>query len=297
VLIQSGSPAAQVAGRAASPAGGVPLGVEIAAGGLDIHVGGRGGATAADLAAALPVQAIHAEIGELVQGSPEFRRRVLDWGVFHVEHHYLVQWRLFRRALNQRNAVLRDHGPDSLLEAWDGEMAAAGEAVHGLRVAYLETLRGRFQTMGAALVGADIGLRYQRGWPEDQVLLTALRESRGRDRSAGYTRFGPQRADLQFEMNHEGSRWRASKGQQKLLGSALVLAQCALVTEQAGHAVALLVDEPAADLDRSHLNALMRAILSSPAQVFLASIAPEGLPFDVPAVMFHVEHGHAKALL
>jgi recombinational DNA repair ATPase RecF len=77
----------------------------------------------------------------------------------------------------------------------------------------------------------------------------------------------------------------------------MVLAQSALVARKLGQHPALLVDEPAADLDPERLKQFMGAILSSPAQVFLAAITAEGLPLDVPAVMFHVEHGEAKALL
>jgi recombinational DNA repair ATPase RecF len=61
--------------------------------------------------------------------------------------------------------------------------------------------------------------------------------------------------------------------------------------------VALLVDEPAADLDRKHLGEFVRAILHTRAQVFIAANTADGLPLDLPAAMFHVEHGSAKALL
>ncbi len=297
LLIQSGASEALVTGRAQSTTGPTRVGVRISTAGADIHVGGQAGASAADLVSTLAVQAIHAGIGELAQGSPEARRRLLDWGVFHVKHDYLAQWRQFRRVLLQRNAVLRDNGPDALLDAWDGELAPAGEVIHQLRLDYLEQLRTPFLEIGVDLLGQEIGLRYQRGWSQERNLREALREGRDSDRNLGYTRCGPQRADLQFEIDEAPSRWRASKGQQKLLGATFILAQCGLVAEQGGQSVALIVDEPAADLDSSRLAVLMRAILRSPAQVFLASITASGLPLDAPVAMFHVEHGRAKALL
>ena len=82
-----------------------------------------------------------------------------------------------------------------------------------------------------------------------------------------------------------------------MLGATLVLAQCDLVAEELGRPVALLVDEPAADLDRGHVEQFLRAILGTRAQVFMATIATEGLQLNGAAAMFHVEHGHAKALL
>jgi DNA replication and repair protein RecF len=297
VLIKSGGDAAQVTGTAIGSAGSIRLGVRIGIGGTDIHVSGRSGAQIAELVSALPVQAIHADIGELVEGPPDLRRRLLDWGVFHVKHDYLAQWRRFRRAHQQRNAVLRDRGGDELLEAWDQELALAATGVDQCRHEYLQQLGAAFAQLAEKIIGEKVALRYQRGWPADEDLAVILRDTRESDRAAGYTRTGPHRADLQFEISAERSRWKASKGQQKMLGAALVLAQCDQVAGQLERPVALLVDEPAADLDRPHLEQLLRAIYRTRTQIFMAAITAEGLPLTQPHSMFHVEHGSAKALL
>lgn len=258
---------------------------------------GHPDASATDLAAALPVQALHTELGPLIQGPPEPRRRWLDWGVFHVKQGYLARWRQFRRALQQRNAALRDPGSDPVLDAWESELGRLADEVDRERREYLAILRPVFERIGADLLGESIGLRYQRGWGADQDLAAVLREQREGDRSMGFTRAGPQRADLQFELSDERSRWRASKGQQKLLASAFVLAQSELVAQALQRPVALVVDEPAADLDATHLASLMSAIHQAPAQVFLAAISTDGLPLASGTRVFHVEHGLPKALL
>lgn len=297
VLVRGGAPGAELFGRTLTPAGPVGIGVGLASGGLACRVGGMTEATAADLAGALPVQALHTELGGLVPGPPEPRRRLLDWGVFHVEHAFLPEWRQFRRALQQRNAALRDGGASAVLDAWEAELARLAEAVDQHRRVYLDALTPIFRRLGADLVGAEVSLRYQRGWAADQDLAATLRDSRETDRSMGFTRAGPQRADLQFEMDDERSRWRASKGQQKLLASAFVLAQAEQVAAVLGRPVVLVVDEPAADLDGLRLTALLQAIGAAPAQVFMAAISPEGLGAQGWSSRFHVEHGEAKALL
>jgi DNA replication and repair protein RecF len=251
----------------------------------------------AELAAALPLQIIDADIGGVVRGSPEGRRRLLDWGVFHVKHDYLRRWRRFRQGLVQRNAALRGHAPDDMLEAWETELAEAAAELHVDREDYVGALSRGFEPLAERLVGARVGIRCIRGWTEDQDLATVLRAGREGDRKAGYTRAGPHRADLQLEMQSQRPRWIASRGEQKLLGAALVLAQCELAASSLGRTITLLVDEPGAELDGSHRKELMRAILESPAQVFLAAIGVEGLPLESESAMFHVEHGSAKALL
>jgi len=297
VLIQSGQPSAEIGGKVQDATGSRQVGVRVAPGGLEIHIQGTSGGTVAELASALPVQAIHADIGSLVQGPPESRRRILDWGVFHVEHSYLDSWRRFRRTLAQRNSALREGAADAVVAAWDEAIAEAAAAVDRLRRQHLEILQPVVEELGRQLLDAPVFLNYLPGWAGDAPLQAALLANREGDRQAGYTRIGPHRADLRLDVAGEASRWRASRGQQKLLGAALVLAQSMTVTRQLQRPIALLVDEPAADLDAGRLREFLRLILAIPAQVFFASITREGFDPAMAGAMFHVEHGEANALL
>lgn len=296
LLIRSGAEAAYVAGVAGPTGRSRRLAVRIEGQGLGIHVNGREGLPE-DLSAILPVQTIHAEISGLILGPPEARRRVLDWGVFHVEHDYLSTWRQFRRALGQRNGALRQNASGDAMDAWDRELARAAVRVDQSRRQYFQELEPAFRRFSGELLQQPTSLSYRRGWPESEELLACLETGRERDANVGYTRSGPQRADLEIGFESERSRWRASKGQQKLLGAALILAQCDLVAKRAQRRVGLLVDEPAADLDREHLGRLIRVIQTVDAQLFIASMDCQDLGLNRGAMMFHVEHGHAKALL
>ena len=55
----------------------------------------------------LPLVLMEPDSHLLVSGSPEVRRRYLDWGMFHVEPGFLDTWRNFSKSLKQRNAALR----------------------------------------------------------------------------------------------------------------------------------------------------------------------------------------------
>ncbi len=87
------------------------VGIRNGADSLEIRIDGETTKGAADLASLLPLQVIDPEVHSLVAGGPEQRRRFLDWIVFHVEHEYLAAWRRFRRALKQRNILLKQGGP------------------------------------------------------------------------------------------------------------------------------------------------------------------------------------------
>ena len=51
------------------------------------------------LTRSLPVTLMEPNSHQLVSGPPEFRRKFLDWGVFHVEHGFIEVWSRYSRAL------------------------------------------------------------------------------------------------------------------------------------------------------------------------------------------------------
>lgn len=183
-----------------------------------------------------------------------------------------------------------------MLDAWDKELVSSGQRVDAHRRAYLTRLTPQFERLGRQLTGSEVELKYSPGWAEQQDLGAVLRASREEDRSLGYTRSGPHRADIVVGIESERSRWRASQGQLKLLGSALVVSQCH-VTGAADQSMVLLIDEPAADLDSERLREFMGALSATQAQLFIAAIDAESLGFPSEFRLFHVEHGIAKALL
>jgi DNA replication and repair protein RecF len=89
----------------------------------------------------------------------------------------------------------------------------------------------------------------------------------------------------------------ASRGQEKLLAAALSLAQIEQVVARLERRVILLVDEPAADLDRAHLARLVAALLAAPAQLFITALDREQLHWPEDATLFHVEHGLVRCLV
>jgi DNA replication and repair protein RecF len=83
------------------------------------------------------------------------------------------------------------------------------------------------------------------------------------------------------------------------LAAALLLGQLACDAKLGSPASALLVDDPAAELDESRLKALLEEIRALPAQLFVTALDVrnpllEGLK---PGRRFHVEHGKVTALL
>lgn len=252
---------------------------------------GRKRRGAARLAEVLPLQIVDPDVHNLVAGGPDERRRFLDWMAFHVELRYLEHWRRFRRALRQRNAALKENAAQEVLLGWDRELAAAGLSVHEARCRVVERLRPAVCDLGTALLACDIDIEYQRGWGGDRTLAEAISGGIYRDRQLGSTQSGPHRADLRLVYDERQARRLVSRGQQKLLACALILAATEMVQAHLEQPLMLLLDDPAAELDNDSLGRLIGAVVALDCQVVATSLGTGLLRFPAPPRVFHVERG------
>lgn len=265
------------------------------ASGLTVRIDGRTG-TRAELVRTVPVQVLEPASHELIVGPPSVRRQFLDWSVFHVEHVFLEAWQQYRRALQQRNAALKQHSAEAAW-AWDAALVSTGLLVDQCRRQLVQRLLAPVQRAGIALLDAEIDLQYRSGWAEGSEFGAALAAARHRDQQMNATTVGPHRGDLVVSVRERRARDTVSRGQEKLVVAALTLAQIEVVAEALGRPVILLIDEPAADLDRQHLRKLLEVVLAAPVQAFLTTLEPELLPSAESGRLFHVEQGLVRPLL
>lgn len=271
------------------------LGVAFDAGRLEKKLDGEV-AGMAELAAALPIHAIEPGLHYLVEGAPGERRRFLDWGVFHVKPQYLGAWRRYRRVLSQRNAALKAGAAPAELRSWSDAVASAGQAVDELRSAYVAQLSPAAAAAGAALLGSPVGVEYRRGWPADRELDDVLRGAEASDRQHGTTELGPHRADLRLSLDAHAVRDEASRGQQKLVATALVLGQVEVHYAASRTRPVVLVDDPAAELDQRSVERLLGALDALPAQLIIAGLSAADVRPHPGAPVFHVERGKLRTL-
>jgi DNA replication and repair protein RecF len=237
----------------------------------------------------------------LISGGSEERRRFLDWGVFHVEPEFLLCARAFRRALRQRNALLKQDGNNLELDWWDAEFARTGELLSAMRHRY-------FRHFSSVLIDAAmlylpelgaVNIRYSRGWPEVGSLELALRETRASDQTRGFTGRGPHRADWGIQFDSAPQREHLSRGQEKLCALACVLAQARCFANSRGEWPVIALDDLSSELDAAHQRIVVDTLSSCGAQVLISAIeVPDCLKaLDVSTRLFHVEHGGVRTLL
>lgn len=295
-LIRTGQSSFTTVGRIQSRHGSEVIGIRGASDSKEARVNGENARSLADLALRLPVQAIDPEVHRLLEDGPTRRRRFLDWGVFHVEHRFHDAWRRYQRALRQRNAALKSRHPLSELKVWDQELIEQGNLVAEFRDTYVEDLKLFVVGLGQSLLGLDIQIEHQRGWKRLVSFESALADALDRDQLRGQTSVGPHRADLVLRVANCLVKDRVSRGQQKMLACALILAQQAHRASIGAPPACLLLDDPAAELDVDNLGKLLAAVAEIPAQLVVTSLSKDVLDFFPKARLFHVEHGIVQAV-
>lgn len=293
----------RVVARLESDDGGLHrLGVERGWGGpWRVRLDGATVSRVADLARALPLLVVHPGSHEILAGGPAERRGLLDWGLFHVEHPFHAAWQRYRRALAQRNHLLRRGAREAEITAWNPELVASAEVIDGYRRGYVDELARYVDRLGSIVLREpmELELAYRPGWPVGTRLDSALAERLESDRSLKTTTAGPHRAEFQVRTGGRDSRQRISRGQQKLLIYLLRLAQAEQLVERTGRRPVLLFDDPAAELDRDHQARVLAASLDSGAQLFVTALdaAQLALPENTDFRTFHVEQGRVQEVI
>lgn len=291
-LVRAGARRLQVIGRMAVGQGSTIVGAEYGDRGGQLHIGGQAAQGFAEVATLLPIQVIDPGVHRVIEEGSAKRRRLLDWGVFHVKHDFIGVWRRYQRALAQRNAALKSGRPADRAQVWDAELASTAPVIDAARYEYFRQLAVEFGRWCAELVDLPVQIDYARGWRSGIPFEQALTDALARDQRAKLTSVGPHRADIIFLIDGVTARQRISRGQQKMLASAFVLALIALRAAQSPRPTCLLLDDPAAELDVDNLGKLLHALARLPAQLIVTAVSETGLQGLPVGRTFHVEHGN-----
>ena len=292
-LIRRGAERFVVFGEVDAAGSKVALGVEGAASGVRAKIAGSSPPTLAELALRLPVQIIDPEVHRLIEEGPSRRRRFLDWGVFHVEQEFVGQWQRYQQVLKQRNAALKS-GDAGVVAAWDADLVRYGESISEARGRYVESLSGVAAQIGRNLLGMELSLSYRFGWSRESDLAAALRDSLVHDRELGSTQVGPHRAELGIRLDGISVKDRISRGQQKLLAAALLMAQIKLFPEDASAQPTLLLDDPAAELDDERLARLIQEVAGHRVQLVITTLHGDFAAFGAPGRRYTVNAGEVS---
>lgn len=261
---------------------------------LEIKIDGSAVKKRSQLAELTPISIVNADSFDLISGSPELRRKYIDWCLFHVEQKFSGYWVQFKHALKQRNSILKSRKDLDMLDYWDNYLIESSIAIKDLREEYSNIISKTLESNFDGLLGeVDLTLEYQQGWSSGKTLKESMDESRNRDIKTGFTNCGVHRDNINLTTNGKPVIQVLSRGQLKRLCIALQIALLETVKARTSRQIILAVDDISSELDINSQKNVFDHLFNMGIQLFITNIEnviPTPLR-DKEFKMFHVEHG------
>ena len=222
-----------------------------------------------------------------LESDKEVRRRFLDYFMFHVKHDYIESHRKFKKTLSTRNRALKKNNEEEI-NIWTKLLLEQAEKITADREEILNQVTSEIPQFFKKLplderwkdIGSKLSLKFNRGWEEGQ-LIEVLRSNFQEDMRRGFTKFGPQRFDLEINILKEKAGDVLSRGEQKLLILLIFLCFGEFISEKIGKKVFYLVDDAAAELDEENLILAFKSLEKVNGQKIISAIKkPENIKLN-----------------
>ncbi len=222
----------------------------------------------------------------LIKDGPSARRKFLDTALCQLKPSYAEHLAGFKRALIQRNALLKDLHLNSelydMLDTWDDQLARYSACVIKERLQYIDLLLEYSKTIysGISENKESFSVFYSRNQinkdlPIKDIYLSEienLKKSRKEDIISKTTTIGPHRDDLEILINNVSARSFGSQGQQRSCALALKLGESEIIKKVTGETPVALLDDVMSELDEKRQDYVLNHI--NDRQVFLTCCDP-----------------------
>jgi len=226
--------------------------IKFEAGKKTVVIDGKKADDRKELLSVIPCIVFCHEDMEFVAGSPERQRWFFDQVLSLYDPVYLDDLRYYRRALKSRNSVLRDHAPETLLDALDQQCVPYGVRLMEKRKTAAALFSEIFALLYEEVSGiAGVSVQYLPSWKSynEADAADALRKRRVAEMTAGISLSGPHRDRYLFTRGGEDFAATASTGQRRLLALLLRVAQARRFSEMTGRNPILLLDDVLLEMD------------------------------------------------
>lgn len=237
---------------------------------------------ASDLIGRMPAVSVSTTDLAIVRGEPSDRRLFLDLELSGLHASYLRHLTLYKRALEQRNALLRDSResmqPATAFEPWEVQLAQHGTAIRHARDVFVWSLAPLAKIAHSEMSsGETLYLAYIRRDEADseEGTLDALAATRHSDIGRGGTSIGPHRDDMQIDVGGRDARLYGSQGQQRTSVISVKLAAMEHARDQLGGPPLLLLDDIFSDLDARRRELLVERVGALSGQAVLTCTEAE----------------------
>lgn len=228
-----------------------------------------------------PIVTVTPADSELVTGSAEVRRRLMDMVISQADASYLSRLIRYNRSLESRNKMLRAGVRDHLLyESVEAQMADAASQIHNARREWVEEIILDFSRYYSRISGdAETASLQYRSVLSEQSMQEVFDSQRARDIALGYTSAGIHRDDISTRLDQYSMRRIGSQGQVKSFTLALRLAIFDYLKRRGGIKPILLLDDIFDKLDSQRVGRIISEVSSDDnfGQIFITDTNREHL--------------------
>ncbi len=212
---------------------------------------------------------------EIISGSGEGRRKMIDTILSQTDRNYLYHLMDYTKVLQQRNSLIKHSDSNTidqvLLEVLNNQLIKAGEYIYQQRTIFLQQFIPSVISLYTAIAGKsdELSLAYQSELSENSFKIL-LNNSFQKDVILQRTTKGIHKDELTIQLNHYAFKSEASQGQRKSLLFALKLAEWDFLHKHIGFAPILLLDDVFEKLDENRMFQLLERVSSNKyGQVFI----------------------------
>lgn len=208
----------------------------------------------------------------LVKDGPSVRRRFLDMMLSQLSTAYFVALQQYQKAMDQRNALLRDARKGArldrgMIEAFEQGMAVPCEVIIKERRKMLGTISEcaalKYEKISGR-PGEKFCMQYECCLPDNENItervFDGLVRSRNDDVYRGSSGFGIHREDIALTLMDREMKLFASQGQIRTAALSIKLAQLEVFRNVTGESPVLLLDDVMSELDMTRRTRLLDEI-------------------------------------
>lgn len=266
---------------------------------IDIRINTENISRLSDLAKNFSLITFNSNSILIIEGEPQYRRRYIDWWLFHSNPDFYPEWLRYQKLLKQRNAALRQS--NKFLSIWDEVLAESGETIDALRKSAIQIIMEEVISIintTYSMQLSEFSWQYNSGWAKGETLLSALKRNQQRDILYGFTSIGSHRSDLRLLFYGKDAKEYLSRGQQKVLSLIMLTALASIHKKLLNEAPIFMIDDISAELDARNRYTLIEKIIDFGGQIFLTTIDKKDLSFpsSIPVSSFVLQKGEVHVL-
>ena len=208
----------------------------------------------------------------LIKEGPSIRRKYMDMMISQIEPLYFVELQKYQRALDQRNAILREGKKTGvqrhdLLDVFEMQMASSSQIIIPMRdrmISDIQKIASKTYTEISGREHEDFCMKYvsclENQNEIEKCVSEILKRNRQEDILKGTTSFGIHREDIKTYLQQKEMKLFASQGQIRTAALSMKLAQVELFKHETGESPVLLLDDVMSELDMSRRKRLIEYI-------------------------------------